>query len=66
MSAELLEAERWDRMLKLHEDYERLRAEAKTRKLELKDDSGTAAALLRVFGPRGSLDNAWWTTWRPA
>lgn len=62
-------------MRSLHEQYEELRAEAvrrnlirkpKEKEIIFKEDSGTAARLLTVFGPKGSLDNAWWTDWRPA
>lgn len=49
----------------LHKQYESMRAGAVEKKVEFKDDSGTADRLLTVFGPDGSDDNAWWTTWRP-
>jgi hypothetical protein len=58
-----LEMEKWERMRSLHEEYNALRR--KRREEKLRDDSGTAAALLKVFGAQGSPDNAWWTRWRP-
>ena len=60
-----LEWERWERMRLLHADYERLRERAVEKGVVFKDDSGTATRLRTVFGSEGSLDNAWWTTWRP-
>jgi hypothetical protein len=63
--SDALERERWERMWNLHEQYERMRAVAAERKIVFKEDSGTAAALQKVFGKAGSFDNAWWTTWRP-
>lgn len=61
-----LEREKWERMRGLHEQYESLRAIAVKEKIAFKEDSGTAERLLTVFGPGGSHDNAWWTTWRPS
>ena len=49
----------------LHKQYEYLRSREKETGKTLRDDSGTAAGLLKVFGPGGSPDNAWWTKWRP-